>query len=414
MEVLTDCDMLPVLVQREIFIKSDLLQLLKDPDIALYMVQYDMIPVQRMCFICIYNNIPRTLSYILTKYDTNTIYPGDTKFKRIIADMLMKNNIQCLKILLWNFRSEVFALKEELLTLCSELYHQTYKFKLRKFKNITGYTKLTWYILDFYDLLIRLCTRCNVDLPWDMFITKIFVQTHHKYRIYKLLRDNLIDNLVHRMYDDIHKMLFIPHELLEALYRLKLTITWDMVKYNKYQFARGRNMFVELADKIIEEKKYLDSLNIQECFAEAIKTDDFEYFSCLLRHSKPTTYYRFIPCLFLKPSVSMIQYMHQYTFSEIYYNTHMYKIETFYRNSMGIINPNANLILEFLLDHTHVDATVYELMCLAIDADNLPVFKVLLQNDMTPKDAHIPYNYALSVQRYRYSQAIKNRFIENH
>lgn len=406
-----DCDWLPTLVQREILIRADLLERLKQPDLVGHMVNHDMIPLERVFLICIYNNIPRTLAYILSKYDVSLFYPGDAKFIRILATLIMKNDTYLLMILLWNCRAYVFDLQQDILTMCAELYNHTYKFKLHKFKTKTRRTKLGWYILNFYDLFIRLCSSCNNEPLWDMLTIKVFLQTHYKYPFFRLLKDKLIDPLVIKMYDRISQLFFISHELLVTLYRLQLPITWEMVKYNKYQFVKARDAFVELADTVIQTDNYLSECMAQECFNEAIRNDDFEYFTCLLRHSKITVYHCMLQSLFIKPSIKMIEHMHNKTRNQIYYNTHEYHIDMFYRFQHGVVNPNAKLFQEFFMEHTHIKGEVHKFFCLAIDSGEDAVFNALLKLPMSKQDAIIPYNHALSIHKYGFAQAIKRTYL---
>jgi len=386
-----NCNNLPILVQRELFFKYGTLRCLHNQDIAKYMMDMHMISPLHVVNISIYNNIPKTLMWTLKHFSEEHTYQGDNRFIRIVIDVIMRQQFNILKILFWNFRQHVFSLIKQILNKVAELYYGNYRYMTY---NCYCYKFRQTIVSEFYYYVITLFYNIGVDMPWENFIYSVLFSERDTNT--KLLKEKRLDHLVLLHYHDICNLQNISTELFATLARLNLEITTNMINTNIHNFAENRELFIDHADKICINKSDVLSGPLRQ----AINNEDMEYFECLVRHSTTFVIKPFLIELIVSHKWTMLEYI-----KKIYPSLHYICFTSFnkvYSPQIGVSNPHAHLILKYLIEFLSVDADVHEFMFLAIDADNMSVFKELLTYPISIQHLTQVIEFAQSINKPDY------------
>jgi hypothetical protein len=275
-------DQLPLLFQSKLLENIGFDILVKDIPLVKYVLDNDIVNLHALISSCIENNAVLTLVYILSKSKISLCYPGDDEFVRQVIMMVMKDNMNCLKIYLRFFRSYAVKLQDKILACINQLINKTYPYMLpevceyphflddedhyhKKRIYIASYYSssrervyLSLRIQKFYDVWIRLFSQFSYKVNWSVIDFKLVIcRTSSLFG--HLLTDKLLDDLVLCNLERIRNVDFYPdnenyvcEDVFETFHRLGLDISVKMAdgnfgtfcKYRKFLMSEAFNVFV--------------------------------------------------------------------------------------------------------------------------------------------------------------------------
>ena len=91
---ISDINTLPLIVQSNIIHDVGLQNLVNDPCMIQYIINNDIVSCKTLVSLCVENNYPMSLAYILSKNRRTLCFPGNKLFIDHIAVMIMRDNIR--------------------------------------------------------------------------------------------------------------------------------------------------------------------------------------------------------------------------------------------------------------------------------------------------------------------------------
>ena len=271
---ISDIDTLPLIVQSKIIYDVGLQNLVKDPCMIKYIIDKDIVSCKTLVSLCVENNYPMSLAYILSKNKRNVCFPGKDLFIDHIALMIMKDNIRCLRVYLWFFRVYAGKLQKEVLDMVSHMVNNKYDKLLPELEEhydddelyIIKYhcwwepnVTLSLRIQQFFNIWIRLFAMFQAVVHWDLIDFRVVMcKTSRLFSF--LLQEKLIDKLILLNLDKLHRGKFgkyLCDDVFKAFDRMGLDISVKMALGNFKAMCQHRKFLMNSnLDEILVNKKY--------------------------------------------------------------------------------------------------------------------------------------------------------------
>ena len=286
MEIL-HLDQLPLLVQSKILQDVGLNILVNDMSLVRYVVEKNIVHLRLLVDSCIANNTLLSLVYILSKSKVSLCYPGDDKFVKQVIMMVMKDNMNCLKVYLHFFHSYALKLQDRILTYINQLIDKSYPHmlpELRVYPHFMGeedrYDEKGIYIVryyawwnervylslriqKFYDIWIRMFVHFCYKVNWTAIDFKLVIcRTSRLFGL--LLTDKLLDDLVLCNLERIRNVDLYPdndnylcEDVFETFHRMGLDISVKMADGNFGAFCKYRKFLMsDTFDVFVMNKRF--------------------------------------------------------------------------------------------------------------------------------------------------------------
>lgn len=279
-------DQLPLLFQSKLLENIGFDILVKDIPLVKYVLENDIINLHTLISSCIENNAVLTLVYILSKSNISLCYPGDDEFVKQVIMMVMKDNMDSLKIYLRFFCSYALKRQDKILNCINQLINKTYPYMLPEvcenphfLDDEDRYHKVgiyiphyySWWnkriylslrIQKFYDIWIRMFAHFHYEVKWNEIDFKLVIcRTSRLFGF--LLTDKLLDKLILCNLERIrnvdfysHKDWYLCEDVFETFHRMGLDISLKMVIGNFSTFCKYKRFLMSKDFDVIATDKY--------------------------------------------------------------------------------------------------------------------------------------------------------------
>lgn len=330
----TDINTLPLIVQSKIIYDVGLQNLVKDPCMIQYIIDNDIVSCKKLVSLCVENNVPMSLAYILSKNKITLCFPGIELFIDHIAIMIMKDYIRCLRVYLWFFRVYACKYQKEVLDMVLQMAQKKYDKLLPELENeydeyeddddnFELYIKkyhchwepndtLSLRIQQFYNIWIRLFAKFKCVVHWDKIDFRLIMcRTSQMFSF--LLRDKLIDKLILQNLEKLHSVDFDDEYLCDEVFntfdRMGLDISMEMALGNFSAMCKHRKFLMNSnLDDIVIYKHYYRSTHLIKQYVLNRDYEAYERIVSMIDYSHKDLQDLFIDFIEKEGDLKMIEY----------------------------------------------------------------------------------------------------------